>query len=101
MAAVDELRGAVGEPIHQAVFFACMVLLALLGGMSAFSIYANRIAALRAREGHEADAYFVANRELDTSSTFLNLLSPMCAGLIAVLLPVRTAPILNASRPCS
>ena len=31
MAAVDELRGAVGEPIHQAVFFACMVLLALLG----------------------------------------------------------------------
>ena len=75
--------------------------LALLGGMSAFSIYANRIAALRAREGHEADAYFVANRELDTSSTFLNLLSPMCAGLIAVLLPVRTSPILNASRPCS
>ena len=45
-----------------------------------------------AREGHEADAYFVANRELDTSSTFLNLLSPMCAGLIAVLLPVRTSP---------
>ena len=90
MVSIDSLRSfEPSEPLHQDVFYACVVLLSLLGLLAAYAIHANRLAAKRAREGHEADAFFVANRELGFSELYGNFISPMFGGLLIVLLPVR------------
>jgi hypothetical protein len=92
MVSINDVRGVRGEPIHQDVFFASQIVVVLLGLVAMYSIYENRIAMKRAREGHEADAFFVANRELGPSETMMAIFSPMFGGLVLVLLPVRSLP---------
>ena len=89
MVAVDDVRGSHGEPIHQDVFVASQVTLVLLGLVAMYSVYANRLAMKRAREGHEAAAFFVANRDLGLLATAASCFSPMFGGAVLVLLPVR------------
>lgn len=89
MVSLDSVRGEQGEPIHQDVFFASQITLVLLGLVAMYSIHANRLSMARAREGHEADAYFVGNRDLGLSETMMASFSPMFGGAVLVLLPVR------------
>lgn len=89
MVSVDSVLGTQGEPIHQDVFFASQITLVLLGLVAMYSIYANRLSMKRAREGHEADAIFVGNRDLGLSETMMASFSPLFGGAVLVLLPVR------------
>ena len=102
MVSLNSVRGEPGEPIHQDVFFALQVAMVMLGLVAMYSIYANRLSMARAREGHEADAFFVGNRDLGLSETMMASFSPIFGGAVFVLLPVRLpCPSLRARAHCS